>query len=230
MKKILISFIILLLMIILCISIFKGFDIGNFRIASIEDIKKLNQKLDNEIQNVELLNDTNYAGKKSILNTSINKLETKKTEYLDLVNSKSISEIEAATKEEKYEIEFLWTRIGFHAQANDLWLKAVIANPSNGLPGQYDIKITTRGGFADIENFIRSIEKDVNLGFKIEEFSMIPYLTKEEAALQASASEEDQYPTGRTLEVKFVIKNVAINLVNLVEENSTSITTSKEAQ
>ena len=209
---------------------FKGFNIGNFRIMSIEDLKNLNQKLDNEIQNVELLSNINYAGNKNILNTSINKLETKKTEYLDLVNSKSISEIEAATKEEKYEIEFLWTRIGFHAQANDLWLKAVVTNPSNGLPGQYDIKITTRGGFADIENFIRSIEKDVNLGFKIEEFSMIPYLTEEEATLQASASEKDQYPTGRTLEAKFVIKNVAVNLVNLAEESTTSITNSKEDQ
>ena len=230
MKKIVLAIIILLLIIILSISMYKGISIAKYRISSVEDVKNANTKLDNEIQKVELINNVNYQNSKNELSIAVNELETKKKEYLDLVNSKTISEIEDATRQEKYEIEFLWTRIGFHAQANDLWLKAVIANPSNGLPGQYDIKITTRGGFADIENFIRSIEKDVNLGFKIEEFSMIPYLTKEEAALQASASEEDQYPTGRTLEVKFVIKNVAINLVNLVEENSTSITTSKEAQ
>ena len=62
------------------------------------------------------------------------------------------------------------------------------------------------------------------MGFRIEEFSMIPYLTKAEAIKQAAASEEDKdkYPTGRTLEAKFVIKNVSVNLVNLVSNGTAS--------
>ena len=234
MKKLILAIIILLLVIVLGISMYKGINLGKYRISSIEDIKIANNKLDSEIQKVDLLNTTNYVSKKNELSIAINALETKKKEYLDLVNSKTISEIEEATRQEKYEIEFLWTRIGFYAQANNLWLKAALTNPSNGLTGQYDIKITVKGGFSDIEAFIRGIEKDVNLGFRIEEFSMIPYLTKEEAALQAAASEEDKdkYPSGKNLEAKFVIKNVSINLVNLNSDTTASTTnssTTKEA-
>ena len=231
MKKIILLVIIVLLMTILGISMFKGINIGKYRVSSVEDIKTADTKLDNEIQNVELLNRVNYAEKKNTLSSAFNEFETKKNEYYDLVNSKTIKEIEDATRQEKYDIEFLWTRIGFYAQANNLWLKAVITNPSNGLDGQYDIKLTVRGGFTDIEAFIRGIEKDVNLGFRIEEFSMIPFLTKEEELKQASAPEDekDQYPTGRTIEAKILVRNVSINLLKLSTDGTEANTTSEEA-
>lgn len=237
MKKTLISVIIVLLAILLVNSMWNGLNIFKYRVSSINDMKNLNQKLDNEIQQVELLNSSEYVNEINNLNIAINDFEIKKSEYLDLVNNKSISEIEAATKEEKYEIEFLWTSLGFKARANNLWLRANVVSPSNGLTGQYDLNITVRGGFTEIESFIRGIEKDVNLGFKIEEFSMIPYLTEEEAKMQASAKEEDKdkYPTGETIEARFTIRNVIINLVNFgyeeytIEENIEQIISSEEA-
>ena len=232
MKKIILLVIIVLLMTILGISMFKGINIGKYRVSSVEDIKTADTKLDNEIQNVELLNRVNYAEKKNTLSSAFNEFETKKNEYYDLVNSKTIKEIEDATRQEKYDIEFLWTRIGFYTQANNLWLKAILTNPSNGIEGQYDIKIAIRGEYAGVEQFIRGIEKDVNLGFRIEEFSMIPFLTEEEKELQDKAikqEEKDKYPTGKTVEAKLLIRNVSVNLVNLVVDNSetTDNTTSK---
>lgn len=221
MKRILMSIIILLLIILLVISMINGINIAKYRISSISDIKSLNQKLDEEIQQVDLLNSSTYANELNKLNTAINNLELKKSEYIDLVNTKSISEIEAATKEEKYEIEFLWTSLGFKAKANNLWLKANVTNPSNGLSGQYDINITVRGGYTEIEEFIKSIENDVNLGFKIEEFIMLPYQSEEEKEDSNSSNDaKEKEPTGEILEARFTIRNIVINLINFIDDTA----------
>lgn len=232
MRKISIIVIIILLIGILIASMYKGFDIGKIKIASLIDIKTSNQLLDDKIDQVEQLNEISYKNEEAKLSTSINSFNTKKMEYNNLVYSKSISEREAAIKEEKYELEFIWTQIGFYANYRRLWLKAALTNPSNGLNEQYDINITVRGGYNQIKEFINDIETDHRLGFRIEEFSMIPFLTEEEKALQANASEKDKdnYPTGNTLETKIKIRNVAINLVNIAQTEDTLENAIKEAK
>lgn len=230
MRKILMIFITIILIAILISSMYKGIGIGKFKIASLIDINLSNQKLDDKIKTVNQLNEINYNSEKNNLGTAINNLENKRKEYDDLVNSKSISEKEAAIKEEKYELEFIWTQIGFYANYRMVWLKMALTDPSNGLNDQYDMNITAVGGFDAIKEFINDIETDPRLGFRIEEFSMIPFLTEKEAEEQSQAKDEDKdkYPTGNALEAKFKIKNVAINLVNLAKEGETE-NTDKEA-
>ena len=205
MKKVILTCIVALLAIILVVTINKGIHIGNFEVASLSEIKEQNEQVDNKIESVEKLNNQTYPYTRSMLDTAINTYEVKKSQYIDLVNSKSISEIEAATKEETYEIEFLWTYLGLYATNNNIWLKANVTTPSNGLPSQYDINITARGGYTQIKNYIYSIENDTNLGFKIEDFSLIPY----------RVDNSDDGQVQNILEGKFTIRNVAINLVNL---------------
>ena len=97
MKKLILAIIILLLVIVLGISMYKGINLGKYRISSIEDIKIANNKLDSEIQKVDLLNTTNYVSKKNELSIAINALETKKKEYLDLKDNSDF-DIERKTK------------------------------------------------------------------------------------------------------------------------------------
>lgn len=174
MKKILISALIILLIVMACFAIFKGLSIAGLQILSVEQIAEENDKLTLEIAQTEKLMKSDYPAKTSELNDSISKLLTARDEYLDLASVSTEGELKKANQEEEYTVEFLLTRLGRHTTAEGVNLNYTI---SAGTTGEEDIKnisFTVSGNYIPIIEFVSAIEDDSKLGFRIQNFKLVP--------------------------------------------------------
>ena len=162
MRKILIG----LLIVMAVLVITKGLTIGNFKILSVKQIIEGNDKLTAEISETEKLIRSNYPTELETLDSTVSSLLAAKEEYQDLADVSTKSEINKATTVETYTVEFLWTRLGRHATAEGVYLSYTPTNNS--------IKFTVSGDYIPILSFVSAIENDSKLGFRIENFKLIP--------------------------------------------------------
>ena len=206
MKKLLISIIILLMLILTGFTIVKGIDIGPLKVLGILEIKDENDKLDDKVKQATKLTSTDYQKKIDDLNTAIKQLETQKNSYEDMVNVSTDSQVEAANQTYNNTIDFLFVRIENHAKSVGVTMKMEVTRSSTGVNNVYNLNFTATGSYTGIEEFITGIEDDSKLGFKIENFSM-------------SASSE----SGDQLEAKFVCKDITIQGID--STTSSSVTT-----
>ena len=144
----------------------KGLTIGNFKILSVQQIIEGNDKLTAEISETEKLIRSNYPTELETLDSNVSSLLAAKEEYQDLADVSTKSEINKATTVETYTVEFLWTRLGRHATAEGVYLSYT---PTNNI-----IKFTVSGDYIPILSFVSAIENDSKLGFRIENFKLIP--------------------------------------------------------
>lgn len=205
MRKVLISFLLLILLALFAMMLISGVEVGNFALGySIEDIINKNAELDISISKLGEKINKEYKLALSNLSTSFDKLQKEKENYEKTVAYMSSDEVQDANKEERYKLDYLWTKIGVNATQNNLILKADLSNGSSGVQNQYNISFTAIGEYLSISEFVYAIEKDDTLGFRIEEFALVPY------------SEEK-------LQATFIIKNIAILPESL--SNSSSVST-----
>lgn len=168
MRKIVFSIIIVILLVAGGFLIAKGVNIGNFTVWGVKSIKEKNATIDEKNAQLSSLATTDYQGAVSGLNTSKTNLENTKKNYEDkaiFANNNSYLQTE------KYEIEFLWTKVGNYAKDRKVELKFDVANSST--KGLYDLKFTIAGKYTKVADYIYDIENDSKLGFKIEDFHMI---------------------------------------------------------
>lgn len=194
MRKILIMLLIVILIVGLVLILTSGVVIGKFEIPSINKIIEENRNMDRQISNLETAISSDYTSATSSLETSFQKLQTSKKKYQDAITYSTEEEIKAANQTEKYEIGYLWTKMGIYATNNNVTMQATVS--SGTIQGLYNISFTATGEYISISEFIYNIEKDTSLGFKIEDFTMSPY---SESNLQAT----------------FVIRNVPIDEASL---------------
>lgn len=173
MKKVLISILIVLLVILAYFAIFNGLSLANIKILSVGEIVQINNDLTDNIEQAKSLLEKDYPSKKEELSTSVSDLLNKKEEYFKLAKISTDTEITKANTEETYLIEYLWTRIGRHATSKgvNLWI-----NVNAGDAGEADVKnlsFTAKGYYVGIMDFISSLENDDKLNFKIENFKMV---------------------------------------------------------
>ena len=166
MRKILIGILTILLIVMAVLVITKGLTIGNFKILSVKQIIEGNDKLTAEISETEKLIRSNYPTELETLDSTVSSLLAAKEEYQDLADVSTKSEINKATTVETYTVEFLWTRLGRHATAEGVYLSYTPTNNS--------IKVSVSGDYIPILSFVSAIENDSKLGFRIENFKLIP--------------------------------------------------------
>ena len=210
MKKLLISVIILLILVLTGMTIVKGLEIGSFKVLGILDLKKENEDLDTKIKQATKLASTDYQKKIDELNDAIKQLEKQKNNYEDMVNVSTETEIEAANQTYNNTIDFLFVRIENHAKSEGVKMEMKVTKGSTGVEDVYNLNFTAVGTYTGIEEFITGIEDDSKLGFKIENFSMI-------------ASTE----SGEQLEATFVCKDITIKGISQSETSSTTTTNSE---
>ena len=174
MRKLLISILIVILLAIAGYMCYDGITVINFRISGIKEIKQLNESLDTQISVASRLISTDYPTELSNLSKSLKELKTEKENYDNLVNISTDEEVQSAAKFEKYEIESLWVMIGNHAKKEGVTMKMDINSSSTGTQGLYNLNFTVNGQYVGIADFIYDIENDSKLGFKIENFKLIP--------------------------------------------------------
>lgn len=174
MKKILIGILIILLTVMAYFAIFKGISIGGFHVLSVEQIQAENDNLTQEIAQTEMLMYSSYTAKTKELERSVSSLVNAKEEYLNLTHVSTDGEIAAAAKEETYKIEYLWTRIGSHATAEGVILKLDILAGTTDEADVKNLSFTVTGNYIAVINFVTAIEDDSELGFRIENFKILP--------------------------------------------------------
>lgn len=182
MKKLLISTIIVLILVLTGITIVNGIEIGNFKILGISEIKKQNEDLDSKIKEATKLASTDYQKKLDDLDETVKEFEKTKTTYEDMINVSTESEVEAANQYEVYEIGMLWINLGNHAKSEGVTmdvsaknLTAIDTEVTTEADKKYtcDLYFTATGTYAGIAGFIENIEDDSKLGFRIEDFKML---------------------------------------------------------
>lgn len=204
MRKILLSLLLVALLAIFAAMVISGFSVGRLTIGhSIQEIIEENNKLDTAIATLGTKIDTEYQTSKINLDASFKKLQTEKQTYQDTIAYSTPEDLMAANQTEEYKLDYLWTNIGLFATRNNLVMKVDLSHGSSGVSNQYNISFTAIGEYLSISEFIYAIEKDPSLGFRIEEFAIVPY---SEDSLQAT----------------FIIKNVAIDKNSLSETTSVS--------
>lgn len=193
MKKTLIMVLILLLLVMVVFMLLKSVNIGSLQILGIKDLNAENNKLDESIQTLSRLSSTDFNQATLDVTNSSKQYEKAKSEYEALATVSTDSEVGTANQLQKYEIEYLWTRIGNHATAEDVVLKLDIkANNTSQATGYYDLDFVATGDYVGITDFIYDVENDTSLGFKIEGFKMVP--------------------SGEKLQATFTCTNIAINI------------------
>lgn len=186
MKKLLLSVITILIIVLTVVTFLKGISIGNLSILGIMQIQEKNDDLDTKIQQATKLASTDYQKKIDDLEGAVKKLETEKTTYQDMVNVSTDSEVQAANQSYNYDYDFLWVRIGNHAKSEGVSLKMEFVRNSSGVEDMYNLNFTATGTYVGIEEFITHIEDDDRLGFKIEDFRMTAASTQDTNILQAT--------------------------------------------
>ena len=191
MKKLLILILIALVLALTIFTIVNGVNLGGLTILGIKGIQYENEKLEQKVEEATRLVTVTYPKKTSEINSNIQELEEAKKQYEDIATVSTTDEVTAAAQISNYKIETLWTTIGIHAKKAGVTINIAVINGTGG-QNTYNLNFTVNGAYINISEFIRSIEDDSTLGFKIEEFSLKP-----------GTSDND-------LQATFVCKNIII--------------------
>ena len=203
MKKTLILILIVLVLALTIFTLINGLQIGSFSIWGIRTIQDENAKLDETVTQATKLASSTFPGKVSEVNTSMKNLQEQKTTYEDMVAVSSSSEVQTASQLSNYTLDFLWTEIGTHATSEGVNIDISLTAGAGG-QNVYDLNFTVVGSYVGICEFIRDIEDDSDLAFKIEQFSM--------TAGESTSS----------LKATFICKNIPIEGISSIDTKTTA--------
>ena len=169
MKKIIISILIVILIVIAYFMIFGTFKIGNISIKNIDDIKALDEELKEEIAIANQKTSQEYISEVDKLKNSVKSLTKTKEKYEQYNTQGELGAVELKT----YKIEYLWAVIGQYAKKRNTTLTLDLLEAS--IPDAYNLKFTLLGDYTDIVDFLSDIEDDDSFDFKISNFNLEPY-------------------------------------------------------
>lgn len=194
MKKTLMLILIGLLVTLSIYIVLNGVTIGSIEILGVQQIQEKNNQLDEKIQEAGKLANKDFAQAVNSVKDNAKKLENEKNNYQDMTAISTEGEVASSSQIEKYEIETLWVKLGNHATKEGAVMKMDVEKGNT--EETYNLKFTVTGTYIAIEEFISNVENDSTLGFKIEEFKMVPN------------------ESGENLQATFVCKEIAIKDVS----------------
>ena len=171
MRKLLISILLILLIIMAALFVTNGINIGPLQVLGVSQIQAANDELTKQINEAKAANE-NYEGKLSQLQKDISELTQSKEECLNRINASTESQIQDATQTKNYTIEYLWSAVGNHATKNGVTIKMDVTTGSIANSEYKNLSFTVTGNYLSITNFITDIENDSTLEFTIDNFSM----------------------------------------------------------
>ena len=205
MKKLLILILIALVLALTIFTIINGISIGNFSILGIKQIQNKNAELEENVTEATRLASSTFPSKVSELNASMKKLNEEKASYDEMVAVSDTGDVQTASRLSNYTLDFLWTEIGTHATSEGVNIDISLTAGTGG-ENVYNMNFTAVGSYVGISEFIRDIEDDSDLAFKIEEFSM-------------KAGESTSQ-----LQATFVCKNIPIEGISSIDTNTQNTT------
>ena len=214
MKKLLISILMGLLLILTFLTIFRGLAFAGIEIPGISQIQAKSEELDAGISEATILASTEYENALKNIESDIKKLEEEKKNYNDLVTISTGDQVQSANQYQKYEIEYLWTIIGNHATSEGVVLKMDLLSGIG--ENHYNLNFTVTGSYIGIIDFISDIENDTVLGFKIENFALNP---------GSSTSDLKATFTCKDVVITDISKGNAVPQTNTTNSNTTNVNT-----
>lgn len=222
MRKIILYILLISLVIFSVFIVYKG--IPEIKIESYSSISQENKKLNNLITEANNQKEVEYKKKSDALNTAHKLLESNKESYQELLEIGVDSNGIPLSKIQEYEIEKIWITIGNYAKKEGVDVKMEITS-NNSVAGTYDLNFTASGSYTSIEDFLRDLQGDNTLVFKIENFKLVAGGTRSstnntvgntaENTTENTASDE----SAGILTATFVCKDIKLNIV----ENSTNV-------
>ena len=213
MRKLLITFLMLLLIALTVTIVINGIKIGDFQIYSYSQIKKENEELEEKIKEASTVTSITFPQKIADLNTIAKKLTTVREQYEDKILYSTPEEIEKAKQFAEFKQSFLSVKLGNYARKEGIDLTLQYVAGTTGETG--DLHFIVEGKYYPISEFVRDIENDKDLYFRIENFNLLPNNSTE--ILKAEFDVKG---------IKLDVDNSIINptIVTPVEENNTTNT------
>lgn len=181
MKKLLMLVLIGLLIALGIFIVMNGFEVAKVEVLSYTGIQNRNEELDKKIQEASKLAEKDFRKSVSEVQESSKKLEQVKKEYEDMTALNEDGAQNAVTQLERYEVETLWVKLGKYATSEGAIIRIDVVQGNTN--ETYNLRFIVNGSYISITDFISDIENDSTLGFKIEEFKMMP--TNQDEVLQA---------------------------------------------
>ncbi len=196
MKKLFILVVIVLMCILTIFTILRGIHIGNFTILGIQEIKAEDEKLDKKITEATKLASTDYPNQLATIQKDLKDMNTEKEQYEDMVAVSTESEVSASVQKQKYTIEKLWTKLGGLATDEGLDAKFALTNgtlkPAKDEDfNYYTIEFEVTGTYVGVALYLSDLEDDSELGFRIEDFKMIPQEGSKDGTVVATFKTKD---------------------------------------
>jgi len=168
-KKILISVLIILLLILTYFALTRGINFLN--IKSINDIKIASDKLDNDFNKAIEISNKTYPAEMQGLEEAIKELKISKQEYENKSSYITAEDSLGVVTVKTYKIHYLWTILGNYrkdrgVESLNLDLK------TTGAQNVYDLDFTLVGNYTNITDFLYDIENDEELNFEIQNFEI----------------------------------------------------------
>ena len=165
-----ISIIIILSLILLAVAMFHGIKIGKLEILSISEIKEKNNDLNKKIDKVSELVSKDYPQNVDKLSKTFNDYTITKEKYEQLSGITSEDKVERY-ETKQYDISYLWKVLGNYAEEKNLTL-GVDVQQSNKGNALYSFKFSVSGEYVKIIEFIKILEDDSDLHFRIYDFKI----------------------------------------------------------
>lgn len=200
MRKLLISILLILLIVLAYFTIFEGISIGDFEILSTSGIVKLNDNLTTKIEEANKKIKSDLQSKETELKQNIDILLDNKESYYNLANVSTESEISRANTEETYTYEYLSIKIGRYARTEGVNLTMNVKTGDAGDEVTKNLDFTLVGQYFAIMDFISALEDDSELDFRIEDFHMTP------------SSEDNLQATFNVTGVRIKIENTTVSV------------------
>ena len=209
-RKIILSIILILLMIVCYEVTFGNNETIRKVVPSMSQLSKASEELNKASAILEAKTTTEYEAKRKQLATSITNYNTSKEEYDEIVPTTTGDNVLGIGENELkdiYDVSFLWTIIGNYATEEGVAIDMVIQKNTtsasamrNSATSDYmvcDLKFTLLGKYINLTDFIFDLEDDDRLGFEINDF--------------------DMQKSGEDLQVTLTVKEVKINGADLID-------------
>ena len=213
MRKRILIFVLIILVMLCFIIMFIGIGTGKLRINSYKNIEEVSSRKNALLSELNTKNNSEFDDKKNTLDTAVNKYNEVKVRYNELLKEGKITNQDLYNSMDLYDMDFLWTIIGNYATQKGvtLQLDVVKSSTATAVSPDYvmcDLNFTITGEYVAITDFIYSIEDDDQLNFEIRNFLL----------------EEG----GEHLQATFSVKEVPLNSKDLSSVPTTTSTLTEE--
>lgn len=176
MKKILISVLIILLLVLSYFAFTKG--ISFLKIKSINDIKSASNKLESSFNEANELSIKTYPSEVEALENAIEELKNSKQEYENKNIYNADENLLGAIEVKTYKIHYLWTILGNYRKDRGVQSLTLDLVDSTTIEDVYNLQFTLVGEYTNITDFLYDIENDEELNFDIKNTKIEPYIKK----------------------------------------------------